>query len=75
MGGGMPGLGMKRGGGVKPHSGIASKENLKKWANYASQNTRYERGGKVFGVGAGAGTAVGRERKAKAYGKNARRGD
>lgn len=74
MGGGMPGIGMKRGGGVRPHSGIASKENLKQWSDYASKNTRYERGGAIHGVGAGAGTAVGRMRKQKAYGKNARKG-
>ncbi len=77
MGGGMPiGMppgGMKRGGGVKPRNGIASSENLKDWANYASKNTRYERGGKVP-MKAGADSGEGRLQKIKAYGKNAKRG-
>lgn len=69
-GGGPPGLGMKRGG--KVMSGIANPENLKKWSNYASSNTRYERGGKVPMKGGGD-TGIGRLDKIKAYGKNARK--
>lgn len=71
MGSGLPpGLGMKRGGGVK--SGISSSENLKKWASYASSNTRYERGGKVP-MKSGADSGPGRLEKIKAYGKGAKK--
>lgn len=78
MGGGMPGIGakpggMKRGGGVP--SGISSPENLKKWADYASKNTKYERGGRVYPLDAatgGAGGAGGRLAKAHLRGKRGR---
>lgn len=73
MAGGMPGIGgMKRGGKVKPKSGISSPENLKKWSERASSNSRYERGGKVP-MKAGAESGEGRLQKVKAYGKNAKR--
>jgi hypothetical protein len=76
--GGMPGAGgppgmkppgmMKRGGAVRPKSGISNSKNLKEWADYASKNTRYERGGKVP-MTAGAYSGEGRLQKIKAYGK------
>lgn len=70
--GGPPGMpGMKRGGGVKPKSGISSPANLKAWEGYAKSNSRYERGGKVP-VKAGD-NGVGRLQKKRAYGSNAKK--
>jgi hypothetical protein len=74
---GMPG--MKRGGGVKPKSGISSPENLKTWEGYAKSNTRYERGGGVpvkrmtGPMKGGAGGAEGRLDKQKAYGNRSKK--
>ncbi len=82
MAGGMPGLGgkpgmppggMKRGGGVKPKSGIADAANLKAWSKHASSNSRYEKGGKVP-MTAGAMSGEGRLEKKRAYGAKAKKG-
>jgi hypothetical protein len=59
-----PGM-MKRGGSVP--RGISSKPNLEHWAKRASENTRYERGGKVP-MTAGSLTGEGRLEKKKFYG-------
>lgn len=72
---GMPPPGMKPPGmmksGGKVYSGLSSKANIKDWAERASSNSRYEKGGKVP-MKAGSMTGEGRLEKKKAYGAKAK---